>query len=333
MTAGQPLTKVNIVLRRTATYHVRGRIAGFADQPAESATVSLAPRGTIDADTQGRIGHTNADGSFDLSNVLPGSYTLWVSGITKQDAGKRGSRPWLLARQDLDVGPDDVNDLVLSIIPPVTLHGTLTFDGSTPQISSRPRILLFPAGEGSFGSMRNVAAGQDETFAIENLDPGRYLVRVQGVPTRFYLKAVLWNRQDVTQSGMDLSQGGPSELEIVLREGAGTIRATIPGAPSGLRTTVILVPDMAEPNGANVISGVSQADGTFIMKGLAPGHYFGFAVERWTTMLQDVSFLREMQNQGTKFEVSENQTTQMTLPVFSAEQMRQTAVLLGLDPQ
>lgn len=330
MLAGQPLGKINITLRRAFTYHVRGRIADFS---GESATVSLAPRGTTAADLQGASGHTAADGSFDLSEILPGSYTLWISGTTREGAGQRGAHPLLIARQDLDVGQDDINGLVLSVIPPLNLHGTVTFDGSTPAIVTGLRVLLVPTGDASFGALQNVGVAEDKSFSVNNLDPGNYLVKIQNLPTSFYLKAALWNHQDVTESGIDLLAGGTGELEILLREGTGAVSGMVQANPKSHKSTVILVSDVSEPSGSRSMSVLSQADGRFTIKGVPPGHYFAFATDRWTSLLQDSSFLRELQGQGIKVEVNENQTAQAAPLFVSADQLRQSAELLGLDLQ
>ncbi len=83
---GQDAADTNIQLRRVATYQVRGKVPeANAGGPQKGATVLLSPADTLDSDVLGQGTRVNDDGSFEFRKVLPGSYTLWLTGRYAQN--------------------------------------------------------------------------------------------------------------------------------------------------------------------------------------------------------------------------------------------------------
>jgi len=216
ITAGQNLADATIHLRRVAIYHIRGKIdVAIASNPSRGWTISLSRRNAMGPDADPRSERPNADHTFDIANVIAGSYTLTLTGIESGSSAQSGRMPFrnrLLARQDIDVAAEDVNGVVLSIIPPVSLTGRVALESSGIANLSQVRVNLSPAGAMPIGGFQSVAVNGDGVFAVEGLDPGEYMVHVAGVPAGMYVKSISFNRQDITTAGLDLLQGGSGEM-------------------------------------------------------------------------------------------------------------------------
>jgi hypothetical protein len=333
---GQPATEANIRLQRSTTYQVAGRVAQI-DGALGRATVLLSPRDTLDSNVLGMSTRLADDGTFQVKNVLPGSYTLWLIGTYSPGESSSNSQGGfrLLGRQDIDVSASDVAGVVLSLTPPVNLTGHVTAEGIASQRLSQLRVNFVPAGQVMLGTFQSAAVDGDGNFVVQNLAPGTYSVRVNNPPAGTYLKELTYNRQDVTASGLDVSLGGAGEIGVTLRAGAAEVDGTIQGgngAPVGPGTIVVLVPDDVASDGYGTLTASVSGD-TFAIQNVPPGHYYAFAVDHWNSVWQNADFLREIQREGTSIEMEENARTQIQLPVIGSDEVELTATRLGLTAQ
>jgi hypothetical protein len=340
--SGQDTADVTIQLLRAAAYHLRGKIEGWAPATPNAGraanrqpSISLGPRGGLSSDGLGKVLQPEADGTFDIPKVLPGSYTLTLIGPDDSSSSHpgRGGRTRLLARQDIDVGAADVNGIVLAVVPLMRLSGRVTVEGQENASLQGIRISIVPAGPEAVGGFQMAPVESDGTFAVEDLAPGNYTVRVSGAPSGAYVKAILYNRQDITTSGVDLTQGGGGELQVLLRTGTGEVDGVIPNASTISATIMILAPETVGQDGSGVLMANMQAAGSFVARDVPPGRYYAFALQRWSPLWQNADFLRQMQNQGASVDVAENGHVQVELPVITAEQVQAAAMPLGLTAQ
>ena len=88
---GAEMSAVDVVLSQPASYSIRGRVVdGATGKAPQSASVSIAPRqesgtvgGTISGPaTPSTVNYNNATGTFELRNVIPGTYWLRASSST-----------------------------------------------------------------------------------------------------------------------------------------------------------------------------------------------------------------------------------------------------------
>jgi hypothetical protein len=337
--AGTSTADVNIHLQQAETFRVRGKIASLVPGELErGGTLELTPRDSAPNGGLGRRLRSETDGSFSVDGVPSGSYTLWLVGGHTPGAQQnhRYGRRRVLARQDVDVNGSDVNDVVLSLLPPVNLTGSvLLMNAPATANVSQLRVNLQPATQNAMGSFQSVAVDANGVFSVQDLEPGEYMVRVTNVPTGMYVQSVMLNRQDVTTSGIDLSQGGGGELDVTLKAGVaevdGTLTASGDGAPaSGF---ALLVPEALAADGSGILTARVAQGGTFVISNVPPGHYLAFAVQQWTSIWQNVDFLREVQRHGTSVEVQENSHVQLALPLLSTDQIQMAASPLGLSLQ
>ena len=344
--AGQDVPGMDIRLHTAATYHVRGKIAGVLPEgELERIHVLLTTR---DDETTGFFFQANSnvdkDLKFDIAGVAPGAYTLTMF--------KLGGPARTLGRQSIDVGTADLNDLVLKIIPPVTLHGQIRFEGTPPADSSKVsfiniRVSLSPIELGiMFSGPDNTAAKADGSFTLENILPARYYVHTQGTPGGTYLKSIRLGQEDIYQKELDLTYGSSGELEMLFRYGPADIEGTVvkPGDADASANTqsqmqipatasIILVPDVLPPDGTGMRQGAADQNGAFSMKQVPPGHYRIYAFEQVESeQLDNPDVLKELRARGVELELNENDKKQIQLPLISAEDLQQTLARLGIEP-
>lgn len=342
--AGQDLSGIDIRLHSAQTYHVRGKVVGNVPAgDAQQVTVNLLAR-----DEQmfffGNQSMVSKDQSFDIPGVAPGSYTLSVMVMSGKVQG--------LAQQPVDVGAGDVNDVVLTVVPPGSLRGNIRVDG-TPQAGAAAmnfanvHVNLMPAEMTRMMSMPSGQSSADGSFRLENIQPGKYDVQANA-PAGTYLKSVRYGQQEVLGKELDLSGGAAGDLELVFRYGTAEVDGTVQAAESGsvpagasstgqpaappAATSILLVPDVLNSDGSGMHFGSTNQSGTFTFKNVPPGHYRAYAFEEVNTNdLQNPEVLKQFESRGTEVELKENDRKQIQLPLISAEDVQQIFARLGID--
>ena len=338
MQPGQNMTDVDVQLRRALTFHVRGRVEAVTPDTLTGGTLNLAPRGSFPTDGLGRRSTVAQDGRFDIEGVIAGSYTLWLTGSYgggQGSSGGRRSRRRLLARQDVEVNAGNVNGLALALLPPINLTGQVTLGNQSLAQNNlaQVRVSLAPSAQTGLGGFQTVPVKSDGSFAIQDLEPGNYSVRVFNAPAGMYVQSVSLNRQDVTVSGLDLAQGGAGEVEITLRSGAAEVDGTLnasEGTNQAATGTALLVPENLPRDGSGVLSATVNSIGGFAIRNVPPGRYFAYAVDRWSSIWQNPDFLLDMQRRGQTVQVPENGHLQVQLTLLTTDQIQMEASGLGL---
>ncbi len=334
---GQDATGIDIRLRSMQTYHVRGHVAGVLSKgESQRIMLNLLPRG-LGTMMPGAFTNVGSDLSFDLGGVAPGSY--WLNAFTAGNRMMRGS-----ARQAVDVGAADLNDVVLNIVPPGSLHGAVQVEGTPAGGVSAAnvagiRVWLMPEEQGGpFAGSGQAVVGDNGTFQIEDVMPGRYYLQVSGNTGGAYLKAVRLGQQDVLGQELDFSQGVSGELEIIFRYGAAEVDGTVQLPQNQNADTesarVVLIPDTLNPDGSGIESSSLNQNGEFSVKQLRPGHYRAYAFEKIdSNVLQNPDVVKLLSASGTDVDLNENDRKQIQLPLISADDTKQLLARAGVDTQ
>ena len=116
---------VNIALRKGRLYQVQGKVTGVVAQSAAGVRVNLVPKeGGANSMfvAGGAAAAVRPDGTFQVARVQPGSYYLIAASMGGPGAGQVG-------RATVDVGSSDVVNIVVTMVDPVAVSGTVKVEG------------------------------------------------------------------------------------------------------------------------------------------------------------------------------------------------------------
>jgi hypothetical protein len=321
--AADELSGVDLKVSRQQLYKIRGRVVDARiGQAPPSVTMtfssqSLTGGGFSVFGGPGQI-YNAATGTFEYRDVAPGSY---VVGASLGDPAGPGVSPFTStqprAQASVTVSGSDVENVVLTIVPSVSLPGRFSIDGpdlSTLSGLDRIRVQLRPSVEGipstsiSTAQPQAQAVNTDGTFKIDNVSPGEYRVAASALPPGYYVKEARLDQTDVLDQPMRFSGTVSGPLDVVVSANGGQIEGTVlndkqkpmPGIQA------VLIP----ARGINRIDLYKTAgtddNGRFTMRGITPGDYKIFA---WEALEQNAWFdsdlLRQFEQKGTFLHIAE----------------------------
>lgn len=311
--AGQEARGIDFQLRKVTTYRIRGRVVDPAGTPLNNVGITLLPADVsfgMSPRTGGAV--RNDDGSFELGGVAPGSYTL----VANQMARGSGRTTSMLPVQ---VGNSDVENVVLTLAPPVDVSGIVRSEGDGKVDVSRVRVMFESTlGVPMFSGGPSRPANADGTFVAQGITPGKYRVNVSGLPEGTYLKAVRVGPQDVLDSGFAITGAGTT-VEVILGTKAPSVTGKVQdsnGKPVAA-AAILLAPE--GPGRANYnrwLTATSSEDGSFALKNIAPGEYKVIAFpESEAESVYNPALVRQNESRGTTLKLSEGvqETVQLIL--------------------
>jgi hypothetical protein len=262
---GREVSGIQIGLLKSPVYRVRGRVTG--EGAVQNLMVQLNPRGQGPGYFFGRGfgGRVKADGTFEITGVRPGSYTLSAMAM------QRGPRA--MGRTLVDVS-SDVDNVLVTMMPPITVVGSVRIEGQGEQKLSGGRVFLRPS---EFGGPPNSMAQvkEDGSFKLEGLSPDIYTPMIYGFPEGTYLRSVRVGNQQAGDQ-IDLSNaGGQPVLSLVLSPNAATVEGVVrkkEEAAAGAQVT--LAPDPWQPEKQHLVRQVTtDQNGAFSLRSVPPGNY------------------------------------------------------------
>jgi len=265
-------------------------------------------------------GPIQADGTFTIANVPPGSYVLNVrSGGARSinlgalEAVEIGSLP-------ITVSDSDVTGVTIVTTRGASIAGTIVTEGSTPlnlaslRVTTRQLRNTFGGGPGGTGSSVSTAGA----FQLSSLS-GTTIIRVDGLPPQWMLKSVVVGAVDVTDAALDLK--GTEQVtnaRIVLTDRVAEVNggATI-GNQSAKDFNVIVFAEDASlwafPT-RFVRTVRADAQGQFTLRGLPPAGYLAAAVSYIEEgEAQDPEFLERLRESAARVTVREGETKTLAL--------------------
>jgi uncharacterized protein (DUF2141 family) len=287
--AGEERDGIDFALQLMPTARIEGTVSLPDGGPPSSAQLTLLASGQtafpgIIFDGM-RTTRVAGDGTFSISGVAPGHYTLLARATTPQIL-------WAVA--DLSVDGERITGLSLSLQPGMTVAGQVRFDGTLiarPADPSSIRVMLQPVqSQGSVTMSPNgVSPDVSGRFTIAGVTPGRYRLTASapgaGRPGGWMLRSAIVNGQDtldvplVLQPNQSIADAvvtfsdRPSQLTGALQNAAGG------AAPE---YTVILFPadqSLWMPQARRIQGVRPSADGAYAFRNLAPGTYLVAAAD------------------------------------------------------
>ena len=345
--AGQELRGIDFTLIRTQRVRVSGRVIDTTTgAPPQNAAVSVSPRDAsasspLDAllggiDPTGANRYNPTTGEFVVANVASGSY--WLQVISQ---GQAASQPnpnntpttqealniltsMNSARIPIEVFTNDISNLVLSVGPGFAVTGSVQIEGAQPaNAADLQRIgLQLQSGSGGANILALIQGGvvrpaADGTFSIPRITPGDYKLAVNGLGPNLYVKHARLGQTDLL-SGITISEPLNGSLEIVLRMNPGQVTGNVVDATlkpvAGVQA--VLVPERTRDRQDLYRTAITDPDGRFTLRGIAPGDYRVFAWEDIEPFAYfDPAVVKQYEAAGKLIHIQEssNETTEVRL--------------------
>lgn len=320
---GQEVAGIDFQAQLVPLATIRGIVSG-TDQ---GASVMLAPQDSRGGGLRGADilrGRTENGGLFTIPNVPPGHYLAIARSGGRWDEEK-------IAVQPVTVSGENISNLVLVLIPGVSLSGNITVDSAgTPAPSDYSVFRIdvadadpLPVAAGALGGRGGNGGGgraqKNGSFEIDNVMPGRHLLRVSGQGP-WTLKSVSLGGRDITDQPFEVKTGQDvANITIVMTdrttELAGTVRDGA-GKPAGGLTVIAFSTDPQYWRAQSRQIQVARTDqnGAYRLRNVPPGDYQIAVVEdveqgEW----YDPSYLQELQQRATRQTLTEGEKRTLDL--------------------
>lgn len=272
--SGQEFRAGDLRLRRTPTWRVRGRVLDSSGKPAQFVGVVAMPAQSSLAGVRSMGMVRNAEGTFEIAGLSPGTWNLLV-----QRAGRSEERQF--GRTRVVVGNGDLEGVTITLQPTLTVSGTVrTADKSPLPAGLRVGVeMLETAGVPSYGATGGEVK-PDGTWTMNGLSPGQYRFTLARPPEGTYVKSVQVTGQDIL-SGAAI-EASATGVEIVLAPNAPEVSGTAVDAEGQpvAGATLVLVPDSSKRSQHWLFRTTSSDEqGAFRIPGTTPGDYTVFALQ------------------------------------------------------
>jgi protocatechuate 3,4-dioxygenase beta subunit len=310
--AAQEMTGAHFALIVARMARVRGRAINSRGEAVNSAMMMLMPDEPMMMSMQMNQAMVAGDGTFQFANVPPGRYNLQVrpSGMPSPTS-EFGSMKVL-------VGNDDIDNLIVATSSGATARGVLiTDDGSVPTFRA-DQVSIFPSPAEPATMMINPGQNRindDYSFELTGLSERR-LIRVNiGQNLGWYVKAVLLEGEDVTDSGIEFTPGRAYDgLQIIISQKTTDLSGLVTderGKPV-LDATVVVFPANKERwtySSRYVRSLRPDTNGKYNIKSLPPSEdYLIIAVQNLESgQGSDPDFLTRAREEAQSFSLNEGE--------------------------
>jgi Carboxypeptidase regulatory-like domain len=210
---------------------------------------------------------------FEVADLAPGPYRFEA---TLQSGGKSFG-----AAQVVDVR-SGTSDVVLTLGPALEIQGTLRVEGSAPK-SGTPAMSVEMVRPNQAGNRVQSEVQADGHFQLGPVLPGEWNVDVVDVRPG-YLKSARLGDQDVRFKTFELAANNASPLNIVVSLRTATLEGEVDagGSDAGHAGILIARADQYHTFTRFYYAAVADAQGKFQARGIAPGKYKVFALEKLT---------------------------------------------------
>jgi protocatechuate 3,4-dioxygenase beta subunit len=233
---------LDVQLQPVPLVKVSGSVIGPDGGPAAGTEVRLVESGPVSPSAGTYSGPVRPDGTFSISGVPPGQYTLMARTNARfrmrlaEDAATLQSKiieldvqvdkigkayvpqaqapatpESLWGQIDLSVDGRPVENIVLTLQRGLDVSGTFDFDGTPPQPPelARVRVQLTPASTSGVEAGATVPAATFTAgrFTLRGVIPGRYRINVTGLPGGWMLKSAVFGGRDALDTMLEVRSG------------------------------------------------------------------------------------------------------------------------------
>jgi hypothetical protein len=275
--AGEERGGIDFSVDYVPTSKVEGYVTSAA--PIQNAVVFLVSReaelsfGSVGS----RSSRVGPDGRFSVTGVPPGNY------IARVQAGSQS------ASADIAVNGEDLDGVMLTLRPSLTLAGQIVFEGNTPAPAGLPAMKIpVPAGivggaAGMIQSIRPIEVGADGRFTIPGIMPGplRFMNPLQGIRAPigpWWLESITIRGREILDTPLEFSES-VDDAVITFTDRASELsgrvtRASADPAPDPYVVVFSVDRDRWFHNSRSVAGVRPSDDGRYVVRNLPAGEYF-----------------------------------------------------------
>ena len=323
ISAGQQIDDLVMVLKPIKASRVSGTATGSDGKPLTPAMI-MVMQTNLGFGAMAGNAQVRPDGTFTVSGLAPGSYTLRAQRMGPPADGLE------TATTTVTVSGDDISDVHLVAAKPSTLTGRIIVDPAMASLLPRSLMIsAFPANFPGFAGPPPPPArmADDYTFEIKSLPGVMRLTLGSG----FAAPLTGWSIRSVRQNGVDVTDAGiefkPNEditgVEVELTNKVTTVSGTVKTSRGELAkdyTAVVFAQDKEKWTGNTRYQSVGRPDqdGRFKISGLPPGEYYVVAVDRLETgQSGDPDFLERVRSRAVSLSLREGDTKMLELSLNS----------------
>jgi hypothetical protein len=311
--SGADVQGIDIVMRQAPVTSVRGRLQNLTGKTDAPVNISLQRLGVFEGTTPDSYTAPDAEGNFELSAVVPGSYNLIAELRIDNQRTLRTSVP-------IVAGDKPLEGVQVALSGGVQIQGTLTTESG--QGAGNRRITLGWSGIIYAGNLPATGTTKDDgTFEMQSVNPGSYYVQMAPLQPGEYIKSARMGGVDVLENGVVLTGAPPGPLQVVIGTKSGTITGSVKNAednPVPL-VTVALVPTSPSRQGKGQWYRTMQTDkdGNFTLSNLPPGEFRLFSWNEVPTQAwMNAAFMQPLESKGVRVTVKESSSETVTLKVI-----------------
>jgi hypothetical protein len=319
---------VDFSLSRKHTAHIRGSVGGVSSG-SRSAVILRAK----DGQSMFGGGEVDKNGKFEILHVAPGSYIITAVSAFADSP--------MIARQSLEVGEANIDDLRLIPHAGATLRGHVHLSGKLPGFGT-PGLMVYLrqlddedpydgvmfSGDDVLRTPSFAKINPDGSFEVKNVPQGVYDLAVSGdskMMNEAFTESIAVGTKVFADTGLTVS-GGTLSVELTVSDGTGVVDGTVTndkGVPIA-NASVVAVPEARfRKQPYRYQHAPSDQDGRFTLRGLRPGTYSVFA---WEVLdgdaYFDAEFLKAAEDHAAviKVEKSSHQSVALKVIATSADQ-------------
>jgi len=288
---------------------ITGRVFAPDSQPGV-VTISLSPIRDDGLNSQMTTRARLPDLAFTFDRLLPGKYRIEA---TLPHEGKA----WT-ATAPVDV-PTGNGEITLTLAPALEIKGMLAVEGPDAPERSSLRVQLSQPGRIPQAAARVAADG---AFTLSPVTPGEWGVDVLTVQRPAFLKSALLGSKDVRFERFMVNPGAQDTLRLTVSTKSGEVHGEV---DSKQAAGILLAPVGKFHNLARFYYNAAADDtGKFEMKGIAPGKYKIFALEKLAAVnFADPDIEDKLDSLGQEIEVIEGATLEAHPKLIPEEQARE----------
>src|SRR5688500_4517620 len=315
--AGQEMTGASFALIVARMARVRGRVVNSRGEASSGMNAMLAP-----ADPYGMMmmnmsnAMIGADGSFEFANVAPGRYNVNI-----RTSGGMQNPNAEFAAMPVTVGNDDIDGLLVTTHVGTVARGMVVTDDGQPPPFTATQVQVFAQmvePQTMFMQPGQNRMQDDYSFEMTGLFDRRRFFASMGAPgitSGWYLKSVIYDGQDITDTGMEFAPGRTYEgVQIVFSQKTTDLSGALTDDRNRpvLDATVVVFPANRERwtyQSRHVRTMRPDTNGRFSIKNLPPEDYLIIAVQNLEPgQGSDPDFLTRAREEAKSFSLVEGET-------------------------